>query len=109
MWSPAVLTLLIAAAAVLLFVTEWLSVDVVAMLLVVALVVTGVISPQEGLAGFSNEATLTVAFMFVLSAALLKTGALQQVAGLMAGRFSEAAAQGDPTAPTGGSILFGVH
>ena len=87
MLSPAVLTLLIAFVAVVLFVTEWLSVDLIAMLLVVALVVTGVISPQEGLAGFSNEATLTVAFMFVLSAALLKTGALQQVAGLMAGRF----------------------
>ena len=87
MWSPAVLTLVIAAVAVLLFVTEWVTVDVVAMLLVVALVVVGVISPQEGLAGFSNEATLTVAFMFVLSAALLKTGALQQVAGMLAGRF----------------------
>ena len=87
MWSPAVLTLVIAAVAVLLFVTEWVTVDVVAMLLVVALVVAGVISPQEGLAGFSNEATLTVAFMFVLSAALLKTGALQQVAGMLAGRF----------------------
>ncbi|CAH1001390.1 hypothetical protein LEM8419_02293 [Neolewinella maritima] len=87
MLSPAVLTLLIAFAAIVLFVTEWLTVDVIAMLLVVALVISGVISPQEGLAGFSNEATLTVAFMFVLSAALLKTGALQQVAGLLAGRF----------------------
>lgn len=87
MLSPAILTLLIALAAVILFVTEWLSVDLIAMLLVVALVVSGVISPEEGLAGFSNGATLTVAFMFVLSAALLKTGALQQVAGMMAGRF----------------------
>lgn len=87
MLTPAVLTLLIALIAVILFVTEWLSVDLIAMLLVVALVVTGVISPEEGLAGFSNGATLTVAFMFVLSAALLKTGALQQVAGMMAGRF----------------------
>jgi di/tricarboxylate transporter len=87
MLTPAVLTLLIALIAVVLFVTEWLSVDLIAMLLVVALVVTGVISPEEGLAGFSNGATLTVAFMFVLSAALLKTGALQQVAGMMAGRF----------------------
>ncbi|MBB4079079.1 di/tricarboxylate transporter [Lewinella aquimaris] len=87
MISPAIATLTIALVAVILFVTEWLSVDLIAMLLVVALVVTGVISPQEGLAGFSNEATLTVAFMFVLSAALLKTGALQQVAGKMAGRF----------------------
>ena len=87
MLTPAVLTLLIAFVAVVFFVTEWLTVDVIAMLLIVALVVTGVISPQEGLAGFSNEATLTVAFMFVLSAALLKTGVLQQVAGLLSGRF----------------------
>ena len=87
MLTPAVLTLLIALGAVVLFVTEWLSVDLIAMLIVVALVLCGIISPQEGLAGFSNDATLTVAFMFVLSAALLKTGALQQVAGTMAGRF----------------------
>ena len=87
MFTPAVITLLVALGAVVLFVTEWLSVDLIAMLIVVALVVGGVISPQEGLAGFSNDATLTVAFMFVLSAALLKTGALQQVAGSMSVRF----------------------
>ena len=87
MLTPAVITLLVALAAVILFVTEWLTVDLIAMLIVVALVVGGVISPQEGLAGFSNDATLTVAFMFVLSAALLKTGALQQVAGSMSARF----------------------
>lgn len=57
------------------------------MLLIVALVTTGVIGPDEGLRGFSNGATLTVAFMFVLSAALLKTGALQLLAGRMAERF----------------------
>ncbi|PPK87589.1 TrkA family protein [Neolewinella xylanilytica] len=87
MLTPAVVTLLVALGAVILFVTEWLSVDLIAMLIVVALVVGGVITPQEGLAGFSNDATLTVAFMFVLSAALLKTGALQQVAGSMSARF----------------------
>ena len=57
------------------------------MLIIVALVTTGVISASEGLDGFSNGATLTVAFMFVLSAALLKTGALQMLAGRMADRF----------------------
>ncbi|NJB87494.1 di/tricarboxylate transporter [Lewinella marina] len=87
MLTPAVITLLVALGAVVLFVTEWLTVDLVAMLIVVALVVGGVITPDEGLAGFSNDATLTVAFMFVLSAALLKTGALQQVAGSMSARF----------------------
>ena len=85
--SAATITLLVALAAVVLFVTEWLTVDLIAMLVLVALVTTGVISPEEGLAGFSNGATLTVAFMFVLSAALLKTGALQLLAGRMAERF----------------------
>jgi len=85
--TTAIITLLVALAAVILFVTEWLSVDLVAMLIIVALVATGVISTEEGLAGFSNDATLTVAFMFVLSAALLKTGALQMLAGRMAEGF----------------------
>ncbi|MEM9260658.1 MAG: SLC13 family permease, partial [Bacteroidota bacterium] len=87
MFSPAIVTLLVALAAVILFVTEWLTVDLIAMLIIVSLVTTGVISAGEGLEGFSNGATLTVAFMFVLSAALLKTGALQMLAGSMAKRF----------------------
>lgn len=87
MLSAAIITLLIALGAVVLFVTEWLTVDLIAMLIIVSLVGTGVISPEEGLAGFSNGATLTVAFMFVLSAALLKTGVLQLLAGSMTERF----------------------
>ena len=87
--SPAIITLLIALAAIVLFVTEWLTVDLVAMLIIVALVTTGVITAQEGLDGFSNDATLTVAFMFVLSAAMLKTGALQFVAGRATERFRQ--------------------
>ncbi|NJC27548.1 SLC13 family permease [Neolewinella antarctica] len=79
--------MLVALGAVVLFVTEWLTVDLIGMLIIVSLVVTGVISPGEGLEGFSNGATLTVAFMFVLSAALLKTGALQFIAGSMSERF----------------------
>lgn len=67
----------------LLFVTEKLSIDLVALLIIGTLVITGVISPEEGIAGFSNPATLTVAFMFVLSAAILKTGSLQYVSGLL--------------------------
>lgn len=89
MLSSAIITLIITLLAVLLFVTEWLRVDLVGMLILVALVVTGVISPAEGMAGFSNEATLTVAFMFVLSAALLKTGALQLLAQRLSVGFRE--------------------
>jgi di/tricarboxylate transporter len=80
MATGAIITLVVIAVAVVLFATEALSIDLVAMLIMISLVLTGVISPEQGVAGFSNPATMTVAFMFVLSAALLKTGALQSVA-----------------------------
>lgn len=85
--NPELITLLVITGAIVLFVTEIVAIDVVALLIVLALVLTGVISPQEGVEGFSNKATITVAFMFVLSAALLKTGALQVVAYRLAGLF----------------------
>jgi len=73
-------TLAVILLATVLFVTEKLSVDLIGLVIICALVMTGVISPIEGIKGFSNTATITVAFMFVMSAALLKTGALQFVA-----------------------------
>ena len=62
--------------AVVLFATEKLPVDVTAIIVMCLLMLTGVITPQEGLSGFSNTATVTVAAMFILSAALTKTGAV---------------------------------
>lgn len=67
---------MIAIIAVVLFATEKLSVDLVALLIMGSLLVFGIISPEEGIAGFSNKATVTVAAMFILSAALFKTGAV---------------------------------
>jgi di/tricarboxylate transporter len=49
----------------ILFATEKLCVDVVALILMVSLVVTGVLTPEEGITRFSNVATVTVAAMFV--------------------------------------------
>lgn len=63
-----------------LFITEWLSIDLVAMVIMLGLVLTGVLPADKALAGFSNNATITVAFMFVLSHALLKTGVLNSLA-----------------------------
>lgn len=77
MTVAAIITLIIIALALVLFITELISIDIVALLVMASLMLTGVISLEEGLSGFSNPATLTVAFMFILSAALLKTGALQ--------------------------------
>jgi di/tricarboxylate transporter len=78
----AVLTLLVLLGAVTLFVTERLPVDVVAMLVLASLLVLGLVTPVEALSGFSSEATITVAAMFVLSAGLAHTGALASLARL---------------------------
>ncbi|OHE84578.1 MAG: hypothetical protein A2190_12650, partial [Lysobacterales bacterium RIFOXYA1_FULL_69_10] len=71
------LTLAVLAGAVYLFVTEKLPVDVVALLVLASLLVLGLVTPGEALSGFSSQATITVAAMFVLSAGLQRSGALQ--------------------------------
>ena len=73
-------TLAVLLGAVALFVTEALRADLVALLALAVLLLTGVVSPAEGLSGFSNVATLTVAAVFVLSAGLYRTGAVALVA-----------------------------
>lgn len=70
------IVLVVALVAVVLFITEKLTVDLIGLMMILALVLSGVLTPGEGLAGFSDGATLTVAFMFVLSASLLRTGAV---------------------------------
>jgi len=70
------LTLGIAAGALALFAWNRLRVDVVGLIVMAALIVTGLVTPQEGVSGFSNEAMVTIAAMFVLSAGLVRTGAV---------------------------------
>jgi len=70
------IVLILAAGAVILFATERLRVDLVAMLLMGALMLAGLVTPEEGVAGFANPATVTVAAMFVISAGLTRTGAV---------------------------------
>lgn len=71
---------LILAVAVVLLVTQWLRIEVTALLVIVALPLAGILSPREALSGFASEATITVASMFILSAGLVRTGALDYVA-----------------------------
>jgi di/tricarboxylate transporter len=74
MTGPIALVLLIVLAAVALFVSGRLRVDVVALLVLGTLAVTGLIEPAEALSGFSNPAVVTVWAVFILSGALARTG-----------------------------------
>ena len=70
------LVLLLVLGVVVLLATERLPVDLVGRLIMSALLLTGIITPEEGLSGFSNRARVRVALMFVLSVGLFKTGAV---------------------------------
>jgi len=72
-----ILVLVVVAAAMGLFVSGRLRVDVVALCVLAALVLLGLIRPDQATDGFANKATATVAAMFVLSKGLVRTGWVQ--------------------------------
>ncbi len=69
-----VLVLAILGVAVVLLVTEWVRFDGVALIVVAALALTGVIPPARALEGFGSPAVLTIASVLVLSGGLYRTG-----------------------------------
>ncbi len=60
--------------AIVFFVTEWLRVDLVALLVLAALVIGGLVTPEQALSGFSSPAVVTVWAIFILSGGLERTG-----------------------------------
>jgi len=82
-----VVVLLVLILAIWLFASEKLSADIVALMIMGVLIVSGVVTPEEGVSGFSNRATITVAAMFILSAALFKSGAVVGVGNKIASLF----------------------
>lgn len=66
--------------AVVLFSMERISVDVVTLLLLMALVLTGILTPAEAFEGFSNDIIIILTSIFVLSGALQKSGIMDAVA-----------------------------
>ncbi|MCI0861012.1 MAG: SLC13 family permease [Chloroflexi bacterium] len=68
------LTLLIILGALILFATEKLRVDVVALLVLISVGVLGLIPAKELFSGFSNSAVITVWAVYMVSGGLFKTG-----------------------------------
>jgi di/tricarboxylate transporter len=76
----AALTLIILAAAVYSFVREKIPPDLTALLALLSLMLTGILAPQDAFSGFSHPATISVAAVLVLSAAIERTGVLTLIA-----------------------------
>ena len=74
MTPDVVLVLSILAVSVLFLVTEWIPMEVTALLSLGAVALTGLVSPVHALSGFSNPAVVTVWAVFILSGGLTLTG-----------------------------------
>lgn len=71
--------LLLLLLAVVLFVRNKPRVDVVALLMIVALPLTGVLTVPETLAGFSDPSVVVIAALFVIGEGLVRTGIAYQL------------------------------
>ncbi|HMJ09250.1 MAG TPA: SLC13 family permease [Pyrinomonadaceae bacterium] len=78
-----VITFVILIAALLLFLTDKVPADLVALLVVVALGVSGVLTPQEAFSGFSRSAVITIIAIYVLAEALQRSGVTEQVGNIL--------------------------
>lgn len=85
------LTLGILGLTIVLFLSERLRPDLVGLLVLVALVLTGLVQPEESIAGFANPAVVTIWSVFILSAGLGRTG----VAGMVGERILRLAGAGE--------------
>ena len=65
--------------AIVLFARETFPVDVTTLLMLAALVISGVLTPQEAFAGFSSDIIITLASIFALTGALQQTGVVDFV------------------------------
>ncbi|MER1998509.1 MAG: SLC13 family permease [Lysinibacillus sp.] len=68
------ITLIILIATIIAFTTNQLRSDLVALIALIAFVVTDVLTPAEALAGFSNSIVIMIAGLFVIGAGILRTG-----------------------------------
>jgi len=68
------LTFLILGATIFAFVTNKVRADLVAIVSLLAFVISDILTPAEALAGFSNSVVLMIAGLFVVGAGILRTG-----------------------------------
>lgn len=82
-FSPQIgLTLFIIFTAIVLFATEKLRVDVIALLVLISVTLTGLIDPAQAFSGFANPAVITVWAVYIVSGGLFATG----IAGILGER-----------------------
>lgn len=77
------ITFSILAISIVLFISNRIRADLVALLALLAFVITGILEPNEALVGFSNSVVIMIAGLFVVGAGIVRTGLAQSAGNLL--------------------------
>lgn len=91
MRGDAIFVLAVLFTSLVLFVTERLALEIVALLVVLALILGGGLPPADALAGFSDPLVVTIGALFVVGVAVQETG----LGAALGGRLARVAAGGE--------------
>ena len=80
---PVILVMIVLIMAILLFIFEWVRVDVVGIIMMVILPLLGLVTPKEAISGLSSNAVVSIIAVIIIGAGLDKTGMMSSVAGFI--------------------------
>lgn len=83
MFTPATLAIIILIAAVISFLLEKIPVNLTIMLTMIVLVLTGLVTPKEAIAGFASTTILMLIGVVIVGSALFETGVCDKIAALV--------------------------
>ncbi|MBP2239532.1 di/tricarboxylate transporter [Cytobacillus eiseniae] len=78
-----ILTFMILAFTIFLFMSNRIRADLVGIFALLAFVLTGILKPEEALAGFSNSVVIMIAGLFIVGAGILRTGLAKKASNLL--------------------------
>jgi di/tricarboxylate transporter len=77
------ITLMVLAGSIVLFISGWLAPEITGLLAASLLILTGVLKPGEAMEGFGSPAVITLMGLFALSAGLFRSGGLDRLRALI--------------------------
>jgi len=80
MTLPILLVMAVLVLAILLFIFEWVRVDVVGILMMIILPLLGLVTPKEAISGLSSNAVVSIIAVIIIGSGLDKTGAMNSLA-----------------------------
>ena len=80
---PVILVMIVLVMAILMFIFEWVRVDVVGIIMMVTLPLLGLVTPKEAISGLSSNAVVSIIAVIIIGAGLDKTGAMNVLARIL--------------------------